>query len=223
MSDRTRDRNLLQAGLRFLHVNGSYLFIAEMGRRLMIVFRRRMLAGKLSARGLTLGPRSYVRGLKFMSIGRDFRSGEGLWLEALESYHAQEFRPRIVIGEEVSISRWSHISAIEHIEIGGGTLIGSHVFIADHQHGAYSGESQSSPEIPPALRILGGGGPVSIGRNVWIGDNATILGPVRIGDGAIIGASAVVTSDVPAECVAGGVPARIIKRFSLSKGVWERT
>ena len=60
--------------------------------------------------------------------------------------------------------------------------------------------------------------PAVIGNDVWIGSNSTILGGVRIGDGAVIGAGAVVTKDVPPYAVVGGVPAKIIKyRFSPEK------
>lgn len=54
-------------------------------------------------------------------------------------------------------------------------------------------------------------GPVKIGDNVWIGDRATILSGVTIGEGAIIAANAVLTHDVPAYTVVGGVPAKVIK------------
>lgn len=54
--------------------------------------------------------------------------------------------------------------------------------------------------------------PIFIGNHVWIGINVTILKGVHIGNGAIIAAGAVVTKDVPAQCMAAGVPARIIKR-----------
>ena len=56
-----------------------------------------------------------------------------------------------------------------------------------------------------------------VGNDVWIGSHAMILGGVRIGDGAVIGAGAVVTKDIPPYAIVGGVPARIIKyRFDQS-------
>lgn len=55
------------------------------------------------------------------------------------------------------------------------------------------------------------GQPVEIGNNVWIGVGTTILKGVTIGDGAIIAAGSVVTKDIPARCLAAGVPAKVIK------------
>lgn len=61
-------------------------------------------------------------------------------------------------------------------------------------------------------------GPAQIGNDVWIGSNSTILGGVKVGDGAVIGAGAVVTKDIPPYAVAVGVPAKVIKyRFSQEK------
>ena len=58
-------------------------------------------------------------------------------------------------------------------------------------------------------------GDIVIGNDVWIGYKAIILAGVEIGDGAIIGTRALVTKDVPAYSIVGGVPAKIIrKRFS---------
>lgn len=54
-------------------------------------------------------------------------------------------------------------------------------------------------------------GNIFIGNDVWIGYGATIIGPVMVGDGAIIGAGALVVSDVPPYAVVGGVPAKVIK------------
>ena len=55
--------------------------------------------------------------------------------------------------------------------------------------------------------------PVTIGNDVWIGGNGTILPGVNIGDKAVIAAGAVVTKDVPDNTVAGGVPAKVIKEL----------
>ncbi len=52
---------------------------------------------------------------------------------------------------------------------------------------------------------------ISIGNNVWIGGNVTILPGVSIGNNSIIGAGAVVTKDVQENCIAAGVPARVIR------------
>lgn len=53
--------------------------------------------------------------------------------------------------------------------------------------------------------------PIKIGNHVWIGNNVTILKGVTIGDGAIIAAGSVVTRNIPEKCLAGGVPAKVIK------------
>ncbi len=58
-------------------------------------------------------------------------------------------------------------------------------------------------------------GDITVGNDVWIGYEAVILAGVTVGDGAIIGARAVVTKDVPPYAIVGGVPAKLIKkRFS---------
>lgn len=59
--------------------------------------------------------------------------------------------------------------------------------------------------------------PIRIGNNVWIGAQATVLPGVTIGDGAIVGAGAVVTRDVPANVIVGGIPAKIIKKIEIEQ------
>ena len=60
---------------------------------------------------------------------------------------------------------------------------------------------------------LGIAKPVTIGNDVWIGANCTILPGVTIGNNVVIAAGAVVTKDVPDNCVVGGVPAKVIKEI----------
>jgi len=60
-----------------------------------------------------------------------------------------------------------------------------------------------------------------IGNDVWIGANVCILGGIKIGDGAVIAAGAVVTKDVPSYAIVGGVPAKIIRyRFTSEQIEW---
>lgn len=58
---------------------------------------------------------------------------------------------------------------------------------------------------------------IVIGNGVWVGSNVTILGPCVIGDNAVIAAGAVVTNNVPANCIVGGVPAKLIKKITDTK------
>ena len=55
--------------------------------------------------------------------------------------------------------------------------------------------------------------PIHIGKNVWIGANSMVLPGVTIGDGAVIAAGAIVTKDVPANTIFGGIPAKKIKNI----------
>ena len=75
------------------------------------------------------------------------------------------------------------------------------------------------PEIWPEAKDITGHpwtkGNVIIGNDVWIGNGVTILSGVTIGDGAVIAARAVVTKDIPAYAIAGGIPAKTLKfRFT---------
>jgi acetyltransferase-like isoleucine patch superfamily enzyme len=63
---------------------------------------------------------------------------------------------------------------------------------------------------------------VRVGNNVWIGYGASILRGVTIGDGAVVGTYAVVTKDVPANAVVGGVPAKVLRmREPSDRLTWE--
>lgn len=63
-------------------------------------------------------------------------------------------------------------------------------------------------------RHIGQAKPVTVGRDVWIGGNCTILPGVTIGNNVVVAAGAVVTKDVPNNCVVAGVPAKVIKTIT---------
>lgn len=112
----------------------------------------------------------------------------------------------IAIGKNVFINSGCKFQDQGGISIGDGTLIGHNVVLATLNH-----------DIAPKNRATMHPAPIIIGRNVWIGSNATILPGVNIGDGAIIAAGAVVTKDVQENTIVGGVPAKFIKRIDNAK------
>lgn len=143
------------------------------------------------------------------------------WIEAVHHFRGQQFTPRISIGRGLSVSDRFHLSCVGRIDIGDDCLFGSGVYISDHNHGCYAGPVHSAPDVAPVDRDLVFAGAVEIGSRVWIGDNVLIVGPVRIGDGAVIGAHSVVKGDVLAHSLVAGVPADVRKCFDASSGRWE--
>lgn len=115
---------------------------------------------------------------------------------------------RIEIADNCIFRAHAHISACHSVRIGEGLLTGTNVLISDNSHGDTIIDHMN---MPPIQRPIVSHGEITIGKNVWIGNNACILSGVNIGDGAIIAANAVVTHNVPAYSLVGGVPAKIIK------------
>lgn len=110
----------------------------------------------------------------------------------------------IEIGENVFINMCCKFQDQGGITIGDGALIGHNVMIATLNH------SQDPAHRGDMIPL-----PVHIGKKVWIGANATILPGVTIGDNTIIAAGAVVTKDVKANTIVGGIPAKFIKEIQV--------
>ena len=110
----------------------------------------------------------------------------------------------IKIGKNVFINACCRFQDQGGIEIGAGSLIGHNTTIATLNH-----------DFNPDKRANLHPSPVKIGKNVWIGSDSTILPGVEIGDGAVIGAGSVVTKNVPANSIAVGSPARVIKQIEI--------
>ena len=151
-----------------------------------------------------------LMGEKYISIGKDTIIQKGVILTAWEKYGKQTFAPSIKIGNNTMIGEHAHITACKEIIIGNNVLTGRRIYISDNAHG---NSSKEEIDIPPIQRPLHVKGSVIIEDNVWIGERVCILSGVHIGKGAIIAANAVVTHDVPAACIVGGVPAKVIKKI----------
>lgn len=115
-----------------------------------------------------------------------------------------DFGKNITIGKNVFINSGCHFQDQGGIVIGDGVFIGHNVVLATINHALAPAENRKNYYAP-----------VNIADHVWIGSNATILPGVTIGEWAVVAAGAVVTKDVPPYTVAGGVPAKMIKKVEV--------
>lgn len=148
---------------------------------------------------------------EYISIGEKCSFQDFLYLTAWKEFRGDFFTPNLTIGNNGNFGAFNHITCINKVTIGDNCLTGKWVTISDNNHGTT--DFDTLHEIP-IKRKLHSKGPIIIGNNVWIGDKATILGGVTIGDGAVIAANAVVTKDVPDYCIVAGNPAKPIKNGS---------
>ncbi len=140
-----------------------------------------------------------------IEIGSEVYIGSNCWIEVMDSDESK-LRPVISIGHNTSISGDCTITAVSRVTIESGVLIARFVHISDHSHACGSGE------VPIKDQGIAKISPVTIREGAWIGHGVVICPGVTIGRNAVIGANSVVREDVPDRCVAGGVPARILRR-----------
>lgn len=113
-----------------------------------------------------------------------------------------DFGKNITVGKNVFINACCHFQDHGGVSLGDGCQIGHNVVFATLNHGLAPEDRQTTYPAP-----------ITLGKNVWVGSNSTILQGVTIGDNAVIAAGAVVTKDVPENTIVGGVPARIIRKI----------
>lgn len=160
-----------------------------------------------------------IRGKKYINYGKGFTMGRGCRIEA---YPLDGKSTSIVIGKNVQINDYVHITGVKKVFIGNNVLIAGKVYISDSNHGNYSGsKDDSNPLSVPIDRPLFSK-EVIIEDCVWIGESVSVLPGVTIGKGSIIGANSVVTKNIPAYAIAAGNPARLIKKFNFETKKWER-
>jgi acetyltransferase-like isoleucine patch superfamily enzyme len=120
---------------------------------------------------------------------------------------------KIEIGRCCLICPGTRLTSATSISIGDGSMLAQDVCVTDSDwHDLYD-RSLS----------IGNTQAVKIGDNVWIGDSAIICKGVKIGDNAIIGAGAIVVKDIPANAIAAGNPASVIKYLDPEKPLRSRT
>lgn len=146
-----------------------------------------------------------------LTIGKNFHCNNRLTSNSVGIFQPCFFNvsssgSRIVIGDNVGISG-STINATTTITIGDNTIIGSGCLITDTDSHPILAEQRLLKDYFKYTNSK----PITIGKNVFIGARSIIMKGVTIGEGAVIGAGSVVTKDVPANAIAAGNPARVVK------------
>jgi acetyltransferase-like isoleucine patch superfamily enzyme len=131
-----------------------------------------------------------------LQIGRDTYLESGVTIQSASG--------RIRLGRRVYLSRGVTVGAVGLVEIGDFTLVGPGCYItdADHRFGDQA--------VPVPDQGMSSKGATIIEDNVWLGANVVVTSGVRIGRRSVIGASSVVTREIPEFSIAAGVPAKVV-------------
>ena len=186
------------AFLRFarLHNMLRWGFVPLVARWLWLKARYR---GRLQTDGLC-----FIRpGVKF-EIGQDATVRIGRWAWIGDDTKVRAHEGLIEIGAKSVLGQECTLSCFQHIAIGRECIIADRTMMIDFDHGVV--------DVERAIREQGiYKRDVIVGHNVWIGYGACLLRGVTVGNNAVVGTSAVVTKDIPADAVVGGSPAKLIR------------
>ncbi|HSZ70100.1 MAG TPA: acyltransferase [Solirubrobacteraceae bacterium] len=184
--------------LRFMRANNMLSFpYARMLARLAVLKLR--LRGRLRTDGLCF----ICPGVE-LEIGRHATLHIGRWAWIGHRTKIRVHEGEVCIGAKTVIGQECTISAFQHVAIGRECIVADRVMLIDFDHGVV--------EVERPIRLQGiYKRDVDVGHNVWIGYGACILRGVAVGENSVIGTSSVVTRDVPANAVVGGIPARVIR------------
>ena len=164
--------------------------------------------------GSIVYPPALIIGPHLIDVGKDVVVHPGAFLSVVEEQRdGATSDARLVIGDGVRIGSDMVIACCGSIEIGDDVLTADRVYIGDTYH-QYRDVSR-----PVLHQGLGDPRPVSIGRGAFLGINCAVLPGVTIGDGACVGANAVVTHDVPPHSLVVGNPGRVVRRWTGSEWV----
>lgn len=170
--------------------------------RLVSIIRYVLLKIRYGSR-LVMQPINPIRGrIRIDLQNKDARLAVGKYMMSMGPLYIK-CRGYLHIGDYCFFNHNVSITCNESITIGDYCNIANNVVIVDHDHvityEGVLGKTKSNS--------------ISIGNRVWIGANSVITSGTSIGDGSVIAAGAVVTTNVPPHEIWGGVPARMIKRI----------
>ncbi|GAC1613813.1 MAG: hypothetical protein NVS4B5_01500 [Vulcanimicrobiaceae bacterium] len=170
-----------------------FLFTLARVARGLRYLRFRLLGGRSTGRV------SFESGIA-IDPAADVRLDRGVWLSRNGTIQGTG---RLTIGADTYVGSSFSIHCAGEIRIGRDCFFGNFVSLVDNNHGIALGSPMFRQPLQP--------GTIVIGDDCWLGEKATVLAGVTIGDGAIVAAGAVVRADIPAGAIVGGVPARLIR------------
>lgn len=136
--------------------------------------------------------RSLFENLIERTVGEHFRLIPPFYTDCGKNIH---------IGNRVFINQNCTLYSLADIVIGDDVMIGSNVSLITSEH----------PVAPSQRRAYLLGKPITVERGVWIAAGVTIIGGVTVGENSVVAAGSVVTHDVPANTLAAGHPAKVIR------------
>jgi len=191
-----QQRSYIRGREKYHRYRGLISVLSQVIAALPLFLRRRLLSFQ------TVSNANVARLIRYLALKTlAAECGEVISIGSLCFFGAPT---RLRIGSHVSI----HTGC--YIEAEGGVTIGNDVSIAHHTSILSSTHTWQDPHVPirdqPVVNQ-----PTTIADNVWIGAGVRVLGGVTINTGAIVGAGSVVTKDVPANAIVGGIPARVLR------------
>jgi acetyltransferase-like isoleucine patch superfamily enzyme len=197
--------------LRFLRFAARNRMLSPKYGRLALRYARRRYLTAAGWRWQTNGPVFFGRDLQ-IQVGRRgrLRLGRFVWIGDGTKIRCHE--GEVVIGDKTVLGQECTISAYQRVRIGEQCVVADRAMFIDFDHNV--------SEVERPIRHQGiYKRDVEVGSNVWVGYGACVLRGVRVGDNSIVGTNSVVTRDVPANAVAGGVPARVIRTRDAPKSL----
>ncbi len=186
------------------------------GLRLLFYFRipRLLFLGRsvkfFNIRNIHFGNTVQVGDYVFMSgLGNHgLYIGDHVWIGSHSvikvSFSLNNLGDHIVIGNNVGIGEFAHLGGAGGLTIGDDCIIGP--YFSCHPENHHFSDNEKLIRLQGVYRKG-----INIGKNCWIGAKVTVLDGVTIGENCVIAAGAVVNQNVPSNCVAGGVPAKVIR------------
>ena len=196
--------NYFHKGIKARKANDAFLYpmpysLIDISPNSSVVLNARLRIGKPRMKGSRLETRFLVEDGATIEINSPFSCMYGSDIEVFRGAKL------IVKGAEFYTNGGSNIGltiiCANRIEIGYHVMMGRNVTIRDNNGGHYL-NMQGYKDTRPVI----------IGNHVWLCESCTIMSGVKIGDGAVVGAHSVVTTNVPANCLVMGNPARIVQR-----------